>query len=125
MSALRTLAEILLNKLVVPRGWPLTDATSLTPTPETADVNTQVNTQTAGTLTINAPAGTSYDLQKFELFITCTNSQTFVWAIGVYRGSVDLPLPLASTGGGKTDRMIFQRITASSTWDLLAKNFGF
>lgn len=102
----------------------LTDATSLTPTADAADVNTQTNTQAAGTLTINAPSGTPVNEQKIMLRIKCTNVQTLSWN-AIYRASNDLTLPTATTGSSKWDRVGFIYNSTDSKWDLAAKSLGY
>lgn len=102
----------------------MANATSFTMTADTADMNTQVNTQVAGTLTANAPSGTPVNSQKIILRIKSTNIQTFSWN-AIFRGSNELSLPIATTGSNKTDYMGFAWNAADSTWDLLAANMGF
>jgi hypothetical protein len=53
-----------------------------------------------------------------------TNSQTFSWD-SVFVGSIDISLPATSTGSNKYDYMGFIYNANASTWQLLAKNFGF
>lgn len=102
----------------------MTDTTSFTPTGDTADVNTQANTQAAGTLTANAPSGTPTDGQKMVLRIKSTNVQTYSWN-AIYRGNSDLALPGTSTGASKTDYIGFMYNSADSKWDLVAMTRGF
>lgn len=116
--------QTLTNKRITPRVVSMSDATSFTPTGDTADINTQVNTQAAGTLTANSPSGTPTDGQKIMLRIKCTNAQTYAWN-AIYRGSNDVALPTSTTGSSKTDRLLFVYNSADTTWDLLAKNLGF
>lgn len=108
---------------VIPRPISMADATSFTPTADTADMNFHVNTQIVGTLTANAPSGTPTDGQKICIRIKSTNVQTFAWD-AVYRGNTTIPLPTASTGGGKTDYFHFQYNLADSKWDLQIANYG-
>ena len=102
----------------------VTDATSITPDISTTDIVNQLNTQTAGTLTINAPTGTPVDGEKLILRIKSTNVQTFAWN-AVYVGSSDFAIPTATSGSALTDYMGFMYNTNSTKWHLLAKNFGF
>lgn len=102
----------------------MTDATSCTPTGDTADMNTQVNTQAIGILTVNAPTGSPSNDQKLILRFTCTNVQTFSWN-AIYRGSSDLSLPTSTTGGVKTDYYGFIYNSTAVMWDIVAKNAGF
>jgi hypothetical protein len=101
-----------------------TDATSITINADTTDMATMVNTQAAGTFTLNAPTGTLANGQKLMFRMTSTNVQTFSWN-AVFRGSTDLTLPTASSGGGKEDYLGFIYDSTSVKWDLIAKNFGF
>ena len=109
---------------VIPRVVSLADATSITPTAGTADQNIHVNTQAVGTLTVNAPSGTPVDSQILTLRIKSTNVQTYSWN-AVYRGSTGLSLPVASTGGGKTDYYNFRYNLADTVYDFLAQTPGY
>lgn len=101
-----------------------TTATSITMNADTTDLATMANTQAAGTFTLNAPTGTLSNGQKLMFRMTSTNVQTFSWN-AVFRGSNDLVLPTASSGGGKEDYLGFIYDSTSVKWDLIAKNFGF
>lgn len=114
----------LTNKRITPRVVSMADATSFTPTGDTADENTQANTQAVGILTANAPSGTPTDGQKLVLRIKSTNIQTFAWN-AIYRGSNDLALPATTTGTSRTDYMGFIYNSADLRWDLVAATFGF
>lgn len=100
------------------------DATSITVNADTTDVAYQNNTQSAGTLTINAPTGTLVDSQKFILRIKSANVQTFSWN-GIFAGSTDGSLPTSTTGTSKTDYMGFIYMNEDTKWHMIAKNFGF
>jgi hypothetical protein len=102
----------------------MADGTSITPTGDTADVNTQVNTQAGGTLTVNAPSGTPFDGQGLILRLQSTNQQTFSWN-AIYRGSNMFALPTTNTGSSKTDYFGFLYNGVSSTWDMVAIMEGF
>lgn len=116
--------QTLTNKRITWRVVSMTDATSFTPTGDTADENTQANTQAAGTLTANAPSGTPTDGQRLILRIKCTNAQT--WSFnGVYRDSTSIPFPSATTGASKTDYLGFLYNFADSKWDLIAYSAGY
>jgi hypothetical protein len=91
---------------------------------DTTDIASQTNTQTAGTLTINAVTGTFFDGQKIIFRLQSANIQTFSWN-AVFVGSSDLSLPTASTGSNKYDYMGFIYNSTAIKWQLLAKNFGF
>jgi hypothetical protein len=102
----------------------LTDATSVTFNADTTDLATQANTQGTGTLTVNAPTGTATNGQKLIFRLRSTNVQTFSWN-AAFTGSTDVALPTVSTGSSKYDYMGFMYNSTSTTWQLVAKNFGF
>lgn len=99
------------------------DATSITPDSDSYDIVKQTNTQSAGTLTINAPTGTPTDGQQLQLRIKTTNQQTFSWN-STFRGSNDLGLP-SYLDAGKTSYFGFQYNDTDTKWDLMAINRGF
>lgn len=101
----------------------MADATSITPTGDTADINITTNTQTAGTFTVNAPSGTPVDGQILRIRIKSTNVQTYSWN-AIYRGGT-LALPTASTGSSKTDYMMFIYNSADSKWDIQQSNTNY
>jgi hypothetical protein len=107
-----------------PRVVTITDATSVTMNADTTDIASQTNTQSAGTLTINAVTGTLYDGQKIIFRLQSANTQTFSWN-AVFVGSSDISLPSTSTGSNKYDYMGFIYNSTATKWQLLAKNFGF
>jgi hypothetical protein len=102
----------------------IADATSITVNTDITDIAYQANTQAAGNLDINAPTGTPVNGQKFMIKLKSTNQQTFVFN-AIFDGSNDLGLPSLSTGSDKYDYMGFIYNSASSKWELIAKNFGF
>ena len=112
------------DNIIGRRVVPMIDDISITPTGDTADINTQVNTQVVGTLTVNAPTGTPIDGQKLIIRLNSVNIQTFAWN-GVYRGSVTTPLPTVSTGSSKTDYIEFKFTAADNFWDCYLVNLGF
>lgn len=107
-----------------PRVVDMADATSFTPTGNTADINTHTNTQAIGTLTANAPTGNPVQGQMLLLQLKTTNVQTFSWN-AIYRGSNDVALPTASTGSSKTDKILFQYNATDTKWDIVAKSLGY
>jgi len=116
--------ETLTSKRVTQRVVSMADATSFTPTADTADQNTQTNTQAGGTLTANAPSGTPTDGQKHILRIKSTNVQTFAWG-PIYRGSNTVVLPVATTGTSKTDYFGFIYNFADTRWDCVSASYGY
>lgn len=99
-------------------------ATSITINADTTDMATMANTQATGTFTINAPTGTLSNGQKLMFRLQSTNVQTFSWN-AAFVGSSDLSLPTASTGSSKYDYMGFIYNSTTTTWQIIAKNFGF
>jgi hypothetical protein len=114
------------NGVILPRSveWTPGTSASITPNSNTTDLLWQANTNSIGTLTINAPTGTPSNGQTLILRIRSTAVQTFSWN-AIYRGSSDLSLPTVTTGGTKTDYIGFKYNSADTRWDLLAKVFGF
>lgn len=105
----------------------LADGTTLTPqigAASTQDQNNQTNTQSLGPLTINNPGGSPNDGHILVLRLRCSAVQTLTWG-SQYRGSTDLPLTAATTGGGGTDYFNFRWNNQEATWDYLALNKGF
>lgn len=107
-----------------PRVQTAADATSITPTGDTADMTFQANTQSGGTLTVNAPTGTPVNGQKWTLRVKSTNAQTFSWN-GVFRGSDDAALPTTTSGSSKTDYYGFIFNSADTKWDFVSTVAGF
>jgi len=109
---------------VTSRVVSIADGTSITMNADTTDLAVQVNTQAAGTLTINAPTGTPVNGQRLMLRLTSSNAQTFAWN-AIFRGSTDQALPTTSSGATKEDYVGFIYDSVAVKWDLIAKNFGF
>jgi hypothetical protein len=109
-----------------PRVITITDATSVTMNVDTTDIAVQTNTQSVGTLTINAITGTLNNGQKIIFRLKSSSIQTFSWDT-VFSGSSDLSLPSASTGSNKYDYMgfIYNSDASPPKWQIIAKNFGF
>lgn len=112
------------NKRVTKRVTAASDATSITPDGDTADVVTQANTQALGTLTINSPSGTPTNGQELTLRIKSTNAHTYSFN-AIYRGSLDTPLPTTHSGSSLTDYLKFIYNSADSKWDLIAIAGGY
>jgi hypothetical protein len=116
--------QTLSNKNVQSRVVAIADGTSITINADTTDIATQANTQSAGTLTVNAPTGTPFNGQKLMLRLRSSSVQTFSWN-AIFQGSTDVALPSASTGSSKYDYMGFIYNSTAAKWQLAAKNFGF
>jgi len=95
-------------------------ATSITPNADTSDVTNQINTQTAGTLTINAPTGSPTDGQEWTLRIDSLNVQTFSWN-AIFLGGT-LALPTATTGANDIDYYRFMYYTADAKWHFMGSS---
>lgn len=119
--ALLTSTQIFTNKRVTKRTVTEADATSWTPAGDSSDLSYQSNSQTAGTLTMNAPSGTPTNGQSILLKIKSTNVQAFSWN-AIYVGA---GLPTASTGGGKIDYIPLIYDSVNSKWDCTLTNTGF
>lgn len=119
-----TLAQTLTNKRITKRVVSMADATSCTPTGDTADINTQTNTQAIGTLTVNSPSGTPTDGQELFLRFKCTNVQTFAWN-AIFAGCTTTALPTSSTGAGKTDLFFFIYNATASKWQIYNAEYGY
>ena len=116
--------QTLSNKNIQARVVVIADGTSITIDADTTDIATQANTQSAGTLTINAPTGTPFNGQKLILRLSSTSVQTFSWN-SAFQGSADLTLPTASSGSSKFDYVGFIYNSTAAKWQIVAKNFGF
>jgi hypothetical protein len=112
------------NGFLTPRIQTVATATSITPNINLYDDAVQVNTQAAGTLTINAPTGTPSDGQKLIIRVQCTNAQVLSFN-AIYRSSTDLGFPASTSGSSKTDYLGFLYNATSTKWDLMSKMFGF
>lgn len=111
--------QTLTNKRITKRIVTATDATSITPNSDNADITYQANTQTAGTLTINADTGTPTNGQFWELWVKATNAQTASFnAVYIAMGTA-LPTTFPA---GKNVKVLFQYDSNSSKWGVLAVN---
>lgn len=118
--------QTLTNKRITPRVVTPADATSVTPNTDSADVTYQLNTQSAGTLTMNADGGTPTNGQRWIFKIKSSNAQTFSWsssANGYLGGTV--ALPTASTGSSKVDYFAFIFDSISGKWHYVGTAAGF
>lgn len=114
--------DTLTNKRVTPRQVAMADAVSVTPTSDTADINTFVSTQAGGTLTVNAPTGTPTDGQKLTLRLKSTNAQTYSFnATYAFSTTVTAPTTLAA---GKTDYIGLMWNATNTKWDVVAVDQG-
>jgi hypothetical protein len=121
---LNVVGNATISGAIFTRATTIADGTSVTMNGDTTDLATQTNTQTAGTLTINAVSGTPFNGQRITFRLQSANVQTFSWN-AIYGGSTDMPLPTASSGSNKYDYMGFMYNSTATKWQLLAKNFGF
>ncbi len=121
-----TTTQTLTNKSLTPRVATPADATSITPNTDSADMTYQANTQSAGTLTINADGGTPSNGQRWILKIKSTNVQTFSWSSSAngYLGGTTA-LPTATTGGTKVDYFAFLFDGISGKWHYVGTSAGF
>jgi hypothetical protein len=111
------------NKRITKRVVTASDATSITPNSDNADITYQLNTQGTGTLTINADAGTPTNGQSWVLKIKSTNVQTFSFN-GIFVGGT-LTLPTTTTGSGKIDYYSFLYDSVTPKWDFTGSAIGF
>lgn len=106
------------------RVVPYADGTSVSINADSTDIAVHNNTQSAGTLSINAPSGTPVDGQQVLLRIRSTNAQTLSWN-AAFAGSTDLSLPTASSGSSKWDYFGFIYNSTAAKWHLIASMAGF
>ncbi len=118
-----TATQTLTNKRITKRVVTAADATSVTPNSDNADITYQANTQSTGTLTINADGGTPTNGQSWAFKIKSTNVQTFSWN-SVFAGGTTA-LPTASTGSSKIDYFTFIYDTVNSKWHFTGQALGF
>jgi len=107
-----------------PRESLVGDGTSFNFSCDDTDLAYQSNTQSAGTLTINAPTGSPYNGQKIILRIRSTNAQTLSFN-AIYAASTDVSMPTATSGSSKYDYLGFIYNGTAAKWQLVAKVFGF
>ncbi len=118
-----TLAQTFTNKRITKRVVTASDATSITPNSDSADVTYQANTQALGTLTINIDGGTPTNGQAWLLKIKSTNVQTFAWN-GLFVGG-SVALPTATAGGSTIDYFAFIYDTVNTKWHFTGTAAGF
>lgn len=112
---------------IVKRVVTASDATSITPNTDSADITYQNNTQAVGTLTINADAGTPINGRLWILKIKSTNVQTFSWNSVFVGGTGAYPvtLPTSTTANGKIDLIGFMYDTVNSKWQCVSIATGY
>lgn len=118
ISATNTLT----NKRITKRVITAADATSVTPNTDNADTTYQLNSQSTGTLTINADGGTPTNSQSWLFKIKSTNVQTFAWN-AVFVGGLN-GLPTVTSGAGKIDYFPFIYDTVNSKWHYTGNSTG-
>lgn len=102
----------------------MADGTSFTPTADTADINTHINTQEIGVLTANSPSGTPSDGQKLIIRIKTTNVQTYSWD-SMYRFSASSGTVTTSSGSDLTDYIGLMYNSTDSKWDVVSVSMGY
>ena len=107
-----------------PRVVTAPDGSSITINADTSDLVTQTNTQSAGTLTFNAPTGTPANGQRVIIRLQTTNVQTLSFN-AIFTASTDLFMPTQSSGGSKYDYLGFIYNSTANKWQLITKVFGF
>lgn len=100
----------------------LTDAATVTIDAATGNIFDLASLSQATTFA--NPTNATADGTKLELRIISSVSRALTWG-SQFRGSVDLPLLAATSGGGLLDRLAFERKTSATKWDLVALNRGF
>jgi hypothetical protein len=118
----RATTDTLTNKRITKRIETLTDAATVTPNIDNYDGGKL--TSLSQTTTIANPTGTPTSFQQYILRIKSSTSRTLNWDTQ-FRGSVDIPLPTATSGSNLIDYYGFQWNGDDSKWDLLAKVSGF
>ncbi len=114
--------QTLTAKRITIRASSVASATSITPNSDTSDLVTQVNTGSAGTLTLNAPTGTPTEGQKLTIRIKSTNAQTYSFnAAYKFSTTVTAPITLAAS---KTDYIGCMWNATNSVWDVVAVDQG-
>lgn len=93
------------------------DATSITPSTALYKIIHQTNTQSAGTLTINADSDTPADGRAFLLRIKSTNVQTLLFNAQYIGGTT--ALPASTTGSGNVDYFSFIYYASTSKYHYL------
>lgn len=119
----RTTTDTLTNKRITKRVDSQTSVSTLTPGSDSYDI--EKLTAQAATLTVANPSGTPTDGQTLDIWIKSASVQTLTISGNQYKTSDDFgPLPVATSGGNKWDKLRFTWNATESTWDLSAKNFG-
>ncbi len=121
--AFTTLAQTFTNKRITKRVVTASDATSITPNSDNAEITYQLNTQATGTLTINADGGTPTNGQSWLLKIKSTNVQTFAWNSLFVGGTI--ALPTATSAASKIDYFSFIYDTVNTKWHYVGSAAGF
>jgi hypothetical protein len=108
---------------VLLRSTNVANGNTISPDVTYSDIVQQINTQSAGVLSINFPAGNLFDGQKLIIKIKSVVPQTLAFNTA-YIGSPNLTLPLTTSGSSKWDYLGFMYNSDSSKWHLLAKVLG-
>lgn len=100
----------------------LGDTATITPTVGTREVGI-LATLSQATLIAN-PIGTSWDAQQFTFRIKSSVSRALTWGTQ-YRGSLDVPLPTATSGGNLTDYFTFWYNATDNKFDIVGMSRGY
>jgi hypothetical protein len=116
-------AEKATIRQVIESSLSIATGTSLTPNC-VYSINNTTNTQSVGTLTVNAPTGcTAVEGQSLKIHIKSTNVQTYSWNAAFVGGTTSLPT--ASSGASKGDWIGFLYDSINAKWDYVAVATGF
>ncbi len=118
--------NLTVNGTTIFRTTTVTDTTTWTPAADGCDISYQLNTQGAGTLTMNAPTSTATPSngQKLMLKIKSTSVQTYAWN-SAYVSGTDVILPTVSSGAGKIDNIWLVYDAVNSKWECVQVARGY
>lgn len=96
----------------------LTDAATVTPSGARSGGNL---TSLSQTTTFNAPSGTPYEHQSYTLSVISSSVRTISFHADIHAFD-DIPLPVATSGGGKLD--VWKLVYLQGHWYFASKAFG-
>ena len=111
-------AQTLTDKRITRRVYTMADGVTIDVNSDLFDEVKQLNTQGAGTLTLNNPTGTPTDGQGVIYKIKASSAQTYAYG-NQFKAGI-LTLPAGHAGSSKYDYMGFLWNSDSSTWDCVA-----